>query len=93
MRAADAKGWVELTSIFVAADSGRRPHVHVEVYPSLEDAQNASNRLRTSQMALAQDVCGQVYATDGYEASVQNPGQTSHRDRCSATAAPCRWPR
>jgi len=73
----DAKGYVEFTSIFPAAYSGRWPHIHFEVYPSLDDATSASNKLRTSQMALPEDVCKQVYEADGYDASVSNLTQTS----------------
>jgi protocatechuate 3,4-dioxygenase beta subunit len=74
---ADAEGWVEFVSIFPAAYSGRWPHVHFEVYPSLADATSASNKLRTSQLALPEDVCVDVYRADGYDASVANLAQTS----------------
>ncbi len=73
----DAQGWVEFTSIFPAAYSGRWPHVHFEVYPSLDDATSASNKLRTSQLALPKDVCTQVYEADGYEQVVTNLAQSS----------------
>ena len=70
-------GTVTFTSIFPAAYSGRWPHVHLEVYPSLEAATTASGKLRTSQMALPEAACRQVYATDGYRQSLQNMAQTS----------------
>ena len=70
-------GSVRFTSIFPAAYSGRWPHIHFEVYPSLEAATTASGRLRTSQLALPEDACALVYATDGYEQSVRNMEQTS----------------
>ncbi|GAA2502105.1 hypothetical protein [Winogradskya humida] len=35
MQAADSSGWVSFTSIFPATYSGRRPHIHFEVYPSV----------------------------------------------------------
>ena len=70
-------GSVTFTSIFPAAYSGRWPHVHFEVYPSLADATRAQNKLRTSQLALPEAACTTVYATDGYEASVANLAQTS----------------
>jgi protocatechuate 3,4-dioxygenase beta subunit len=73
----DESGWVEFTSIFPAAYDGRWPHVHFEVYQSLDDATNATNKLRTSQLALPKDACETVYATDGYEASVDNLARTS----------------
>lgn len=73
----DAEGWVEFTTVFPGAYAGRWPHVHFEVYPSEADAVAASNRLRTSQLAFPQDACEAVYATSGYEQSVQNLARTS----------------
>jgi protocatechuate 3,4-dioxygenase beta subunit len=70
-------GTVTFTSIFPAAYSGRWPHIHFEVYPSLDAATTASGKLRTSQMALPEAACKQVYATDGYSQSLQNLAQTS----------------
>ena len=58
---------VTFTSIFPACYSGRWPHIHFEVYPSLAQATDAANKIATSQLALPEDVCDQVYATDGYE--------------------------
>ena len=74
---ADATGRVTFTSIFPAAYSGRWPHVHFEVYPSLAEATAAGSKLVTSQLALPQDACEAVYATAGYEQSVTNLAQTS----------------
>ena len=74
---ADEDGWVQFTSVFPGCYSGRWPHVHFEVYESLDAATDASNKLRTSQLAFPQDVCETVYATEGYEASVTNLSQVS----------------
>jgi len=74
---ADNSGRVEFTSIFPAAYSGRWPHIHFEVYPSLSEATSAGSPITTSQLALPQDTCEAVYATDGYRASVRNLSQTS----------------
>ena len=74
---ADADGRVEFTTIFPAAYSGRWPHIHFEVYPSLAKATSAESKLRTSQLALPEDACTEVYAIDGYEESVANLAQTS----------------
>ena len=73
----DEDGWVEFTSIFPACYAGRWPHVHFDVYESLDAATSASNKLRTSQLAFPQDVCEAVYATSGYEDSVGNLSQVS----------------
>ena len=68
----DADGWVEFTTIFPGCYAGRWPHVHFEVYESLDAATSVSNKLRTSQLAFPQDVCEEVYATTGYESSLTN---------------------
>jgi protocatechuate 3,4-dioxygenase beta subunit len=77
VQAADDAGKLAFTSIFPAAYSGRWPHVHFEVYPKLADATSAGTKLVTSQLALPQDVCETVYATDGYGQSTRNLEQTS----------------
>jgi protocatechuate 3,4-dioxygenase beta subunit len=73
----DADGKVTFKTIFPAAYAGRWPHIHFEVYESLGAATAAGTKLRTSQMALPQETCDAVYATEGYEQSVQNLSQTS----------------
>jgi protocatechuate 3,4-dioxygenase beta subunit len=65
-------GTLSFTTIFPACYSGRWPHMHFEVYESLDSATQGTGKLRTSQLALPQDVCESVYATEGYEASVSN---------------------
>lgn len=77
VQVAGADGWLQFRSVFPACYDGRWPHVHFEVYPTLSDATSASGRLRTTQLALPQDVCETVYATAGYEASVANLARVS----------------
>ena len=77
MQATDANGKVTFTSIFPAAYSGRWPHIHFEVYPSVAAATTCRNKIATSQFAMPEDVCNAVYATDGYSQSVRNLAQTS----------------
>jgi protocatechuate 3,4-dioxygenase beta subunit len=77
VQAAAADGSVTFTSIYPAAYSGRWPHIHFEVYPSLGDATRASGKLRTSQLAPPEKASKLVYATDGYDASLGNLAQTS----------------
>ena len=74
---ADADGVVTFQTIFPAAYSGRWPHIHFEVYESLEAATGGGTLNATSQVALPEDVSAAVYATEGYEQSVQNLAQTS----------------
>jgi protocatechuate 3,4-dioxygenase beta subunit len=74
---ADANGVVTFSSIFPGCYSGRWPHVHYEVYPSLADAQASANKIATSQLALTEQASAEVYATDGYPSSTRNLGQIS----------------
>jgi protocatechuate 3,4-dioxygenase beta subunit len=74
---ADADGAITFTTIFPACYSGRWPHMHFEVYESLDAATDVANKLRTSQLALPEEVCNDVYATEGYEQSVQNLAELS----------------
>lgn len=74
---ADASGRVTFTTIFPACYSGRWPHIHFEVFPSLSAATNVANKVATSQIALPKDVCDTVYATSGHEASVRNLSQVT----------------
>nr|WP_269810961.1 intradiol ring-cleavage dioxygenase [Kineosporia rhizophila] len=77
----DANGVVSFTSIFPACYTGRWPHIHFEVYSSLEDATSGEGTIRkTSQMALPEEVNAVVYATDGYSASVSNMSQVTLED-------------
>jgi len=76
VQAADANGVVTFTSIFPGAYSGRWPHIHFEVYPSLAQATSSANKRATSQLALPEDVSNAVYATTGYEQSMRNMVQT-----------------
>ncbi|MET9273045.1 intradiol ring-cleavage dioxygenase [Kribbella sp. NPDC003557] len=77
VQAADGSGKVTFTTIFPAAYMGRWPHIHFEVYASVDEATKAGRITRTSQLALPKDVCSTVYATDGYDGSAQNLSQTS----------------
>lgn len=77
VQAADADGWVTFQTIFPGCYDGRWPHVHFEVYPALDKASSAKNRIATSQLALPQDICEKVYATAGYESSRRNLAATS----------------
>ncbi|MGW0420247.1 intradiol ring-cleavage dioxygenase [Streptomyces sp. NPDC003015] len=68
----DEQGRVTFTSVFPGCYTGRWPHIHFEVYGSLRDATSATAITNTSQLALPKDVCDTVYATEGYESSVDN---------------------
>jgi protocatechuate 3,4-dioxygenase beta subunit len=74
---ADADGRVHFTTIFPACYAGRWPHIHFEVYPDEGSITDAANAIATSQLALPEDVCDEVYAQEGYEQSVTNLSQVS----------------
>jgi len=71
----DAEGVVTFTSIFPACYSGRWPHIHFEIFPSLPTS--SSGKIKTSQLALPKAACDAVFATSGYSASVSNLAQVS----------------
>ncbi len=73
----DSTGTVTFKSIFPACYSGRWPHIHFEVYESLELATAAGAKLATSQLAMPKAQCDEVFATAGYENSVSNLSQIS----------------
>jgi protocatechuate 3,4-dioxygenase beta subunit len=70
-------GVVSFDSIFPACYTGRWPHIHFEVYRRLADATSQGNKIATSQIALPKETCDTVFATAGYEQSVQNLSQIS----------------
>jgi protocatechuate 3,4-dioxygenase beta subunit len=74
---ADENGQVTFQTVFPGCYDGRWPHIHFEVFESLAAATSGSNKLATSQLALPQAACAAVYATSGYESSVQNLSRTS----------------
>ncbi|MEV7635030.1 intradiol ring-cleavage dioxygenase [Pseudarthrobacter enclensis] len=74
---ADANGQVTFTSIFPGAYSGRWPHIHFEVFESMNNATAAGQVLAVSQIALTQAACDDVYATAGYEKSIANMKRTT----------------
>jgi protocatechuate 3,4-dioxygenase beta subunit len=73
----DAAGKVTFSTTFPACYPGRWPHIHFEVYPSLDAATSVANKIATSQIALPKATCDQVYAQTGYEASVTALSQVS----------------
>jgi protocatechuate 3,4-dioxygenase beta subunit len=73
----DDAGQVTFTSIYPACYSGRWPHIHFEVYASLDSATDAKNKLATSQLAMPEDICNIVFQQAGYAASISNLQQVS----------------
>jgi protocatechuate 3,4-dioxygenase beta subunit len=70
-------GKVTFTSIYPACYSGRWPHIHFEVYESLDAATSGGTKLKTSQLAFPEAACKVVYASDGYTDSLNTLSQVS----------------
>lgn len=62
VQVSNANGEVTFTTIVPACYSGRWPHIHFEVYDTLGQATSGNNARRTSQIALPEAMCRQVYA-------------------------------
>lgn len=74
---ADANGQVTFRTIFPGAYSGRWPHIHFEVFESMDNATAAGQVLAVSQIALTDAACTEVYASAGYESSALNFPRTT----------------
>ncbi len=77
VQTSDADGLVTFQSYYPACYTGRWPHIHYEVYPSVDKITQSSNKIATSQMALPDAVNKAVFATSLYSASVSNYSQIS----------------
>ncbi|WP_258070060.1 dioxygenase family protein [Acidovorax radicis] len=73
VQATDANGTVTFTTVVPGCYAGRMPHMHLEVYRSLAAASNASNKIKTTQLAFPTALLSTIYsANSGYSASVRN---------------------
>jgi protocatechuate 3,4-dioxygenase beta subunit len=68
----DSQGQVTFTTIVPGCYAGRWPHLHFEVFESIDDITDAANAVLTSQIALPEDVCRTVYARSAYDGSAAN---------------------
>ena len=77
VQAANANGALRFTSVFPGAYDGRWPHIHFHVFDSQSQATNGRNARVTSQLALPEAICDQVYTVSGYESSARNLDRSS----------------
>ena len=75
---ADATGTVTFTTAFPGCYSGRMPHIHFEVYPSLAKAMSAANRVKTSQFTFPMATLNEAYAMSAYSTSSRNLATMSY---------------
>ncbi len=74
---ADANGQVHFTTIVPGCYAGRWPHIHFEVFDALSSVEQGANSIKTSQLALPQDMCEVAYQDSRYPRSTQNLAQLS----------------
>lgn len=74
-------GTATFKTIVPGCYAGRWPHMHFEIFRSIGVASSWTNKLRTSQLALPEDLCRSVYGGSGYGSSLANlNGITLARD-------------
>lgn len=72
VQATDASGTVTFTTVVPGCYAGRMPHMHLEVYPTLASANNARNKVKTTQLAFPTALLSSIYSSNsGYSASVR----------------------
>ncbi|WP_062466824.1 dioxygenase family protein [Demequina maris] len=71
----DDNGEVTFTSVMPGCYTGRWTHIHFEVYPSVDDIEDSSKAIATSQMAFPQNVLDTVYEQSDYDGSAGNLAQ------------------
>ncbi len=78
VQAAAASGNVTFTTTFPGAYSGRWPHMHFEIFRSLSAASTGQNAIKTSQLALPDATCREVYTANTaiYPSSLSNLNAT-----------------
>ena len=77
MQASDGDGKLTFASVFPAAYAGRWPHIHFEVYESLDAATSAGSSSRPLRSPSPRTPATWCTRRDGYEQSAQNLAQTS----------------
>ncbi|MGB1013119.1 MAG: dioxygenase [Nannocystaceae bacterium] len=77
LQAANEAGEVSFITTFPGCYPGRWPHLHFEIYETLEAAMSGAPSLFTSQLALTKEACEQAYDESGYEASKQSLAEVS----------------
>lgn len=69
----DANGVVRFTTIFPGCYRGRWPHMHFEMFQSVDHMATGRQSILTSQIAFPQNICEAVYAADPvYSNGVRN---------------------
>ncbi|WP_054530438.1 hypothetical protein [Erythrobacter sp. SG61-1L] len=73
MQVSDGDGVAHFTTIVPGCYGGRAPHVHIEVFESLEQATSGHSSLLVSQLAFTEAECAEIYrARAEYGSSLDN---------------------
>lgn len=81
LQQADDNGIVTFTTIFPGCYPGRMPHVHLEVFASVEQALAGQGKLKTSQFAFPMGAVNEAYKDPAYAASASHmAGQSLEHD-------------
>ncbi|MFL6688770.1 MAG: intradiol ring-cleavage dioxygenase [Alphaproteobacteria bacterium] len=72
VQVADEDGRLEFTTIFPGCYPGRYPHMHLEIFSSLDEATIGTNAVLTTQLAMPGDTCKEAYTARGYESARKN---------------------
>lgn len=73
VQVSDGSGRLSFVTIFPGCYPGRWPHMHLEIFASLDDATNGHNAVLTTQLALPKRTCREVYDNArGYEQARAN---------------------
>jgi protocatechuate 3,4-dioxygenase beta subunit len=75
----DENGQIEFKTIFPGCYDGRWPHIHFEVFETIEKAVSGENSLLTAQMAFKEENCQDIYqnAQDIYTNGLRNLQRTT----------------
>ncbi|WP_296205731.1 3,4-dioxygenase subunit beta [uncultured Corynebacterium sp.] len=68
----DDNGSVTFDSIVPGCNSGRWPHIHFEVFTSIDEITDASNSVLTSQIVVPEEVARACYSDSVYAGSADN---------------------
>jgi protocatechuate 3,4-dioxygenase beta subunit len=61
VQVSDDSGRLSFVTIFPGCYPGRWPHMHLEIFTSVEEATNGRNAILTTQLAMPRHTCNEVY--------------------------------
>lgn len=77
VQVSDSNGQVTFDSIVPGCYTGRYPHLHFEVFTSIDDITDATNAVLTSQIVVPESVTAEPYKLAEYDGSSANLAQVT----------------